>query len=114
MECLGKYTFLVMTSVILSCGLKMRDEHGKVREVFISGHDFCHTFRWYGNEGRERNAWGGIYFVMTSVIASGGVKRRDEHGMLRRVYIFVMTSVIRSGGMKNEGGIHLLPYFQVV
>ena len=44
------YRFLV----ILSGGMKMRDEHGKVRGVYISGHDFCHTFRWYGNEGR---AW---------------------------------------------------------
>ena len=23
----------------------MRDEHGMLREVYISGHDFCHTFR---------------------------------------------------------------------
>ena len=45
MECLGRYTFLVMTSVILSGGVKMRDEHGMLREVYISGHDFCHTFR---------------------------------------------------------------------
>ena len=74
MECLGRYTFLVMTSVILSGGVKMRvehgmlrevyifvmtsailsggmrDEHGMLREVYISGHDFCHTFRWYENE----------------------------------------------------------------
>ena len=28
MECLGRYTFLVMTSVILSGGVKMRVEHG--------------------------------------------------------------------------------------
>ena len=44
MECLGRYTFLVMTSVILSGGVKMRVEHGmlrvQVREVYISGHDF--------------------------------------------------------------------------
>ena len=45
MECLGRYTFFVMTSVILSGGLKMRVEHGMLREVYISGHDFCHTFR---------------------------------------------------------------------
>ena len=45
MECLGRYTFLVMTSVILSGGVKMRDEHGMLREVYI--------------------------FVMTSVILSG-------------------------------------------
>ena len=28
MECLEGYTFLVMTSVLLSCGVKMRVEHG--------------------------------------------------------------------------------------
>ena len=49
-------TFVVMTSVILSGGVKMRDEHGMLREVYISGHDFCHTFRWYENEGRAWNA----------------------------------------------------------
>ena len=53
MECLGRYTFLVMTSVILSGGMKMRDEHGMLREVYISCHDFCHTFRWYENEGEQ-------------------------------------------------------------
>ena len=62
MECLGRYTFLVMTFVIVLGGVEMRDENGKVREVFI--------------------------FVMTSVILSGGMKMRDEHGMLREVYIF--------------------------
>ena len=46
MECLGRYTFLVMTSVILSGGVKMRVEHGMLREVYIFCHDFCHTFRW--------------------------------------------------------------------
>ena len=56
MECLGRYTFLVMTSVILSGGVKLRDEHGMLREAFL---------------------------VMTSVILSGGVKMRVEHGMLR-------------------------------
>ena len=61
MECLGRYTFLVMTSVILSGGVKMRVEHGMLREVYI--------------------------FVMTSVILSGGMKMRVEHGMLREVYI---------------------------
>ena len=35
MECLGKYTFIVMTPVILSGGMKMRDEHGMLREVYI-------------------------------------------------------------------------------
>ena len=62
MECLGRYTFLVMTSVILSGGVKMRVEHGMLREVYI--------------------------FVMTSVILSGGMKMRVEHGMLREVCIF--------------------------
>ena len=38
MECLGRYTFLVMTSVILSGGMKMRDEHGKLREVYNTSH----------------------------------------------------------------------------
>ena len=33
MECLGRYTFTVMISVILSGGMKMRDEHGMLREV---------------------------------------------------------------------------------
>ena len=45
MECLGGYTFFVMTSVILSGGVKMRVEHGMLRGVYICGHDFCHTFR---------------------------------------------------------------------
>ena len=62
MEWLGRYTFLVMTFVIVLGGMEMRAEHGKVREVFI--------------------------FVMTSVILSGVVKRRDEHGMIRG-YTFV-------------------------
>ena len=35
MECLGGYTFVVMTSVILSGGVKMRAEHGMLREVYI-------------------------------------------------------------------------------
>ena len=82
MECLGRYTFFVMTSVILSGGkkmrdehgmlreeaflvitsailsggMKMRDEHGMLREGYISCHDFCHTFRWCENEGRAWNA----------------------------------------------------------
>ena len=60
MECLGGYTFVVMISVILSGGVKMRVEHGMLREVFI---------------------------VMTSVILSGGMKMSVEHGMLREVYI---------------------------
>ena len=57
MECLGRYTFLVMTSVILSGGMKMSVEHGMLREVY--------------------------FLVMTSVILSDGVKMRVEHGMLR-------------------------------
>ena len=56
MACLGRYTFLGMTSVILSGGVKMRDEHGMLREVYTSCHDFCHTFRWCENEGRAWNA----------------------------------------------------------
>ena len=35
MECFGRYTFLVMTSAILSGGVKMRVEHGMLREVYI-------------------------------------------------------------------------------
>ena len=35
----------VMTPVILSGGMKMRDEHGMLREVYMFCHDFCHTFR---------------------------------------------------------------------
>ena len=77
-----------MTSVILSGGMKMRDEHGMLREVYIYCHDFCHTFRWCENEGRAWNAWGGIHvFVMTSVILPDGMKMSVEHGMLREVYI---------------------------
>ena len=53
-------TFVVMTSVILSGGVKMRVEHG-----------------------------GYTFVVMTSVILSGSVKMRAEHGMLREVYIFL-------------------------
>ena len=42
---IGRYTLIVMTSVILSGGVKMRDQHGMLRELYISCHDFCHTFR---------------------------------------------------------------------
>ena len=56
MECLGTYTFFVVTSVILSGGVKMRVEHGMLRGVYICGHDFCHTFRWCENEGQAWNA----------------------------------------------------------
>ena len=45
MECLGRYTFCVMTSVILSGGMKMRVEHGMLREVYLFCHDICHAFR---------------------------------------------------------------------
>ena len=51
----GVYIF-AMTSVILSGGMKMRVEHGMLRGVYICGHDFCHTFRWCENEGRAWNA----------------------------------------------------------
>ena len=61
MECLGRYTSLVMTSVILSGGMKMSDVHGMLR--------------------------GYTFHVMSSVILSGGVKIRDEHTILRGVYI---------------------------
>ena len=50
------HTFLVMTSVILSGGMNMSVEHGMLREVCISCHDFCHTFRWCENESRAWNA----------------------------------------------------------
>ena len=33
MACLGRYTFLVVTSVILSDGVKMRVEHGMLRHT---------------------------------------------------------------------------------
>ena len=73
MECLGGYTFLVMTSVILSGGMKMRVEHGMLREVYIFCHDFCHTFR------SSMECLGRYTFVvMTSVILSGGVKMRFQ------------------------------------
>ena len=45
MECLGRYTFFVMTSVTLSGGMKMSVEHEMLRGVYIFCHDFCHTFR---------------------------------------------------------------------
>ena len=72
-----------MTSVILSGGVKMRVEHGMLREVYTYCYDFCHTFR------SSMECLGGYTFlVMTSVILSGGVKMRVEHGMLREVYMF--------------------------
>ena len=51
---------MVMTSVILSGGMNMSVEHGMLREVYISCHDFCHTFRWCENESRAWNAYLGI------------------------------------------------------
>ena len=86
MECLGGYTFVVMTSVIflgglqmrdehgilrgvyvscviLSGSMKMRDEHGMLRGVYISRLDFCHTFRWFANVRRAWNAWGGTHLL---------------------------------------------------
>jgi hypothetical protein len=54
MECLGEHTFLDMSSVILSGGRSKRDEHGMLRGVDISCHDFYPTFRCYEN---ERRAW---------------------------------------------------------
>ena len=56
MEFFGGYPFLVMTSGILSGDMKMSDEHGTFWEVYISGHDSCHTFGWYENESRAWNA----------------------------------------------------------
>ena len=82
MECLARYTFFDMTSVIPSGGVKMRVEHGMLREVFISCHDFCHNFK------SSMECFGRYTFlVMTSVVPSGGMEMRDEHGMLREVYI---------------------------
>ena len=65
----------------------MRDEHGMLRKVYIYCHGFCHTFRWYENESSMGCLGRYTFFVMTSVILSGVVKMRDEHGMLREVYI---------------------------
>ena len=88
MECLGGYTFVVMTSVIFLGGLQMRDEHGMLRGVYISCHDFCYIFSVVCKRGTSMECLGGYtFFVMTSVILSGGVKMRVEHGMLRGVYI---------------------------
>ena len=71
MECLGRYKFIVMTFVILSGGVKMRVEHGMLREVYSSCHDFCHTFRWYENESSMECLGRYTFFVMTSVMLSG-------------------------------------------
>ena len=98
MECLGRYTFLVMTSVILSGGMKMRVEHGMLREVYMFVHDFCHTFR------SSMECLGRYTFVvMTSVPLSGGVKMRDEHGMLREVYISCHDFCHTFRWYENEG-----------
>ena len=53
---LREVSIFVMTSVMLSGGVKMRVEQGMLREVYIFCHDFCHTFRWFENEGRAWNA----------------------------------------------------------
>ena len=37
---------------------------------------------------------------VVGVIFSGGLKMRDEHGMLGEVYIFVMTYVLLLGGLQ--------------
>ena len=44
---------------------------------------------------------------MVGVIFSGGLKMRDEHGMLRGYPFFVMTYVILLGGlqMRDEHGM---------
>ena len=90
MECLGGYTFHVISSVILSGGVKMRVEHGMPREVYIFCHAFCHTFR------SSMECLGRYTFiVMTSVILSGGMKMRDEHGMLREVCICTLFLLCR-------------------
>ena len=52
MECLEGYTGHVMSSVILSGGMKMSHEHGMLRGVYMSRHVFCHTFRRYENKRR--------------------------------------------------------------
>ena len=57
----GRYIFHVMTFVILSGGMKMRNEHGMLR--------------------------GYTFFAMTSIILSGGMKMIDEHAMFRGVYV---------------------------
>ena len=41
-----KKTLLAMISVILSGGMKMRDEHGMLRGEYIYGHVFSHNFMW--------------------------------------------------------------------
>ena len=77
MECLGRYTFLVMTSVILSGGTKIRAEHGMLRGVYISGHDFLSYFQVEGVRGTSMECLGEYTFlVMTSVILSSGIKMR--------------------------------------
>ena len=53
---LREVSIFVMIFVILSGGMKMRGEQGMLREVYISGHDFCHTFKRCENEGRAWNA----------------------------------------------------------
>ena len=69
MECLGRYTYCVMTSVILSGGMNMRVEHGMLREVYIFCHDFCHTFR-SSMECLGRYTFALYFFFATSFTAS--------------------------------------------
>ena len=69
MEMRDEHTFLVMTSVILSGGVKMRVEHGILREVYIFCHDFCHTFS-SGMECLGRYTFARSFFFAASFTAS--------------------------------------------
>ena len=69
--------FLAMISVILSGGMKMRDDYGMLRGVYISGHDFLSYFQVEGVRGTSMECLGEYTFlVMTSVILSSGIKMR--------------------------------------
>ena len=48
-----------------------------------------------------------MIFAVVGVIFSGGLKMRDEHGMLRGYTFLVMTYVILLGGlqMRDEHGM---------
>ena len=50
------FIIFVVVGVIFSGGLKMRDEHGMLRGVYIFCYDLCYTFRWFANERRAWNA----------------------------------------------------------
>ena len=70
-------TLLAMISVILSEGMKMRDDYGMLRGVYISGHDFLSYFQVEGVRGTSMECLGEYTFlVMTSVILSSGIKMR--------------------------------------